>query len=79
MITLEQALSWAITAVEGEPQIGRWGDPFGQPVTARTKVIYGKGGWHRYFVRGNEVTFSGFHSDAEGIAKAKAAGFRVED
>jgi len=53
-------------------------------------VIYGIGGWNRYFVnRVNqgekkyeefepwEVVFSAFHSDKERIKKAEEAGFRI--
>jgi hypothetical protein len=53
-------------------------------------VIYGSGGWNRYYINKypdgekkwderelNEVTFSEFHSSKEGIEKAKAAGFRM--
>ena len=40
--------------------------------------IYGAGGWNRYPVMPNgEVLFSAFHSDAEGIRRARAAGFRI--
>tara|TARA_Y100000034_G_scaffold116062_1_gene153919 strand:+ start:1699 stop:1935 length:237 start_codon:yes stop_codon:yes gene_type:complete len=74
---LKDAISWAITAVEGKPYMGEWTDDEGGPITTRTKVIYGNGGQNRYFVFGNEVVFSAFHSTPEGIAKAKAVGFRV--
>lgn len=41
-------------------------------------TIYGAGGWHRYFVRGNgEVQFSAYHSHPEGQARALEAGFTL--
>lgn len=73
MITLQQALSHAIEQVEGEPpktNEGQW------PIHGR--VIYGAGGWNRYLIRDNEVTFSSFHSTPEQTNKARAVGFTIE-
>jgi len=77
VITLEQAMEWAIEKVEGEPpkvnaqnQDGRW------PIEG--KVIYGAGGWNRYLIRETEVTFSSFHATKEATDKARAVGFTIE-
>jgi hypothetical protein len=41
-------------------------------------VIYGLGGWNRYFVRPTgEVRFSARHSNGSGVDRAIAAGFEV--
>jgi len=73
VITLQQAMSHAIEQVEGEPpktNEGQW------PIHGR--VIYGAGGWNRYLIRDNEVTFSSFHSTPEQTNKARAVGFTIE-
>ena len=73
MITLEQAMSHAIEQVEGEPpqtNDGQW--------QIHGRVIYGAGGWNRYFIRDNEVTFSSFHATPEQTNKARAVGFTIE-
>ena len=76
-ITLEDALDWAITAVEGPPRNDSSRSWKVTKTGYKSKVIYGRGGWHRYFVKGNEVVFSARHSNAEGIAKAEEVGFII--
>jgi hypothetical protein len=81
MILLHDNLLKKLQLVEG---------PNYKEVIWSTGVIYGMGGWNRYFVnreiRGekkweeyevDEVVFSAFHSDEKGIKKAKEAGFRI--
>ena len=83
MITLQEALDWAIEEVEqATPQInvqtpdGTW--------HIEGKVIYGAGGVNRYFIRENEVTFSARHCypdskyGAEVLCRAVNAGFTIE-
>ena len=77
MITLEQALTWAIERIEGEPprtNDGKWAIQEG----GFGRSISGIGGWNRYHIRGNEVTFSSFHATKEATNKARAVGFRIE-
>ena len=41
-------------------------------------VIYGEGGWTRYYVRGDgSVVFSERHSAPKSLERAKAAGFTI--
>lgn len=83
MITLQEALDWAIEEVEQDtPQIhaenpdGTW--------HIEGKVIYGAHGVNRYFIRDNEVTFSARHCypeteyGAEVLCRAVNAGFTIE-
>lgn len=41
-------------------------------------IIYGAGGWNRYYVtHSGEVVFSASHSNGGGIEKAEQVGFRI--
>ena len=41
-------------------------------------TIYGQGGWHRYYIKGNGgVGFSRGHAMDEGIQSAQKAGFSL--
>jgi hypothetical protein len=43
-------------------------------------TIYGLGGWHRYFVRGNgDVEFSASHAQPAGRERARAVGFTCKE
>ena len=83
MITLEQAMEWAIEKVEGEPPQVNAQNPDGR-WRIEGKVIYGAGGWNRYLIRetdhiyGSQVTFSSFHATKEATDKARAVGFTIE-
>jgi hypothetical protein len=73
MVTLQQAMSHAIERVEGGPPQtadGQW------PIHGQ--VIYGAGGWNRYFIRDNEVTFSSHHATEEATENARTVGFTIE-
>jgi hypothetical protein len=74
-ITLADALAWAITAVEnGPPETGQW---ILRDIDRRTQVIYGNGGYHRYYVANGQISFSAFHATPEGLARAKTFGFTI--
>ena len=74
MITLQDALSWAITEVEGEPVQGEWRV---LPLDRGTRVIYGNGGMNRYYVIGGVVSFSAHHGNQEDADKAEKVGFTI--
>jgi hypothetical protein len=85
MITLEQAMEWAIEKVEGEPPKVNAQNPDGKwPIEGQ--VIYGAYGWNRYLIRETEfikpfcteVTFSSFHATKEATERARQVGFRIE-
>lgn len=78
MITLQDALSWAITEIEGPPVQGKWKV---LPLDRGTRVIYGNG-LNRYYVTGlgmghGTVSFSAHHGTQEDADKAAKVGFTL--
>lgn len=83
MITLQEALEWAIAEVEQDTAPVTTENPDGNWQIHKTpfgEVIYGLSG-SRYFIRGGpvpEVVISASHCSTEVLCRALNAGFRIE-